>query len=143
MGVYLYTKHQLPLNDTNSFCNVIQPFAEVSIDLFSAFFIPFLYNGVYTPKSNRCLPHPSSPTLIFSALNLSFVSHTHIYNVINRKLEMEIIYSIVQKWTIWGQNKSMETTFALLCATIYKSFYNCQVNFYFLTHYLVSFNLKT
>ena len=33
----------------------------VSIDLFSVFFMPFLYNGIYYPWSNR-LPPPPPPT---------------------------------------------------------------------------------
>ena len=44
---------------------------------------------------------------------LSFSNGTFLtnYDITDRNLYYMLIYSIVQKWTIWEQNNSMETTY--------------------------------
>ena len=61
------------------------------------------------PKSaNKVIVRPKE-----MLLSLSIGTFLANYDVTNRNHYIDLIYSIVQKWTIWERNKSMETSISL------------------------------
>ena len=83
----------------------------VSIDVFWVFFIPFSYQGIFAQKY-FCAKRASKIIVLPIEIILLFSIGTSLSNddVTDRKLYYTLTYIIVQKWKIWEQSKSMETT---------------------------------